>query len=134
MTSELDPAGVLTRSDEGDGYVSLRPEPIRPREREASRLVPRWWPAALALLLVVAVIVLDAVAVSLAGSGSFAAATVVAWVAIVLSVVAVVGGAAAVVVGVRSRLRSITVLGLVAVLLGVLANPWLLARVLELVG
>lgn len=126
MTSELDPAGVLTRSDDAGGYVSLAPVPIRPREREARPLLPHWWPAAVAFLLVVVVVVLDAVAVGLAGSGSFAAATVVAWVAIVLSVLSVLGGILAIVLG-RGRPVAIA-----AVILGILANPWLLTRLLEL--
>lgn len=131
---QLDPSGVLTRSTEGDSFVALvgtapEPtalEPIRPRP--ARRPGPVWWPAAAALAAAVVVIVLDAVAVSLAGSGSFLPATVLAWAAIALSTAAVVAGALAIVLGRGRRLA------ILAVVVGILANPFLLTRLLDLLA
>lgn len=137
-TTELDPAGVLTRSVEpGTGFIPVQaagpPAPAPPPSRRAQRVRRpdsryRWWPGAAAVLLALALLVLDAVAVAQAGSGSYAGATVLAWTAIVASILAVLGGAAAIVLD-RGRL-----LGVAAVVLGICANPYLLTRVLEVLG
>lgn len=135
-TTELDPAGVLTRSVEpGTGFIPVQPTsaPAPPPSRRAQRVRRpdsryRWWPGAAALLLALALVVLDGVAVAQAGSGSYAGATALAWAAIVASILAVLAGVAAIVLG-RGRL-----LGVAAVVLGIGANPFLLTRVLEVLG
>jgi hypothetical protein len=136
-TTELDPAGVLTRSlDPGTGFVPVQSAPAQaappPSRRARRERRPdgryRWWIGAAALIAVGALVVVDAVAVSLAGAGSYSDATVLAWVAIVLSGVAVLAGGVAVVLG-RGRM-----LGAVAIVLGISANPYLLTRVLEALG
>lgn len=142
-TTELDPAGVLTRSVEpGTGFIPVQPAsartappgapapvPTRRARRERPTQSPyAWWPGAAALLLGVVLVVLDAVAVGQAGAGSYAGATALAWGAIVASVLAVLGGGVAIVLG-RGRL-----LGGAAVVLGIAANPYLLTRVFEVLG
>lgn len=77
-----------------------------------------------ALLTAIATAVLLGVSVSVASSGADDAGTTLAWVTIVCSVVAVVAGLVAAVF----RLGRAT--GIAAIILGILANPWLLATVL----
>jgi hypothetical protein len=131
IPTELDPAGVLTRSvDEGSGFIPVQSAlsgQLRPAQQAqlSGTGTLRWWPGAAALAGAIGVVVLDAVAVSLAGSGTYVAATAVAWVAIILSAVTVIGGVLAIVLG-RGRIAGIVALGL-----GLVANPFLLARLFE---
>lgn len=136
-TTELDPAGVLTRSlDPGTGFIPVgeTPPPTPPAPTRRARRVRRprgryaWWPGAAAAVVAVALIVVDSVAVASAGEGSYSAATGLAWTAIVLSGVAVLGGLIAVLLD-RGRLP-----GAGAIVLGIGANPYLLARVFEALG
>lgn len=77
-----------------------------------------------ALLTAIATAILLGVSVSVASSGADDAGTTLAWVTIVCSAVAVVAGLVAAVF----RLGRGT--GIAAIILGILANPWLLATVL----
>lgn len=98
--------------------VVVEPEP-QDAPRRRSTIV-----GALAVLVAVVAAVVTGVGVGVASNGAYDAGTVLAWVAIVLSAVAVLGGLVALVVG-WGRWW-----GAVAVVLGVAANPWLLATVL----
>ncbi len=66
------------------------------------------------------------IGVGLVSDGQFVTGTVLAWVAIVLSCAAVAGGILAVVAG-WGRMP-----GAIAIPLGLLANPFLLTRLLDL--
>lgn len=78
----------------------------------------------LALLAAVVTAVLTGVGVSVAASGAYDAGTVIAWIAIAVSGVAVLGGLIGAIAGWGRRWA------VVAVIVGVGANPWVLATVL----
>ena len=81
----------------------------------------------LSVVAAVVSVVLTGIGVGVASSGGYDAGTVIAWVSIVISAVAVLGGLAAIVLC-RGRAA-----GVVAVILGVFANPWVLASLLGMV-
>lgn len=83
---------------------------------------------ALATASAVLVAVLTGVATAVASSGVYRISTVLAWAAIGLSVVAVVAGVWATATN-RGRRW-----GVVAIVLGLAGNPWLLRVILEAVG
>ena len=72
--------------------------------------------------------VLQGVAIAVATGGDYLAATVLGYVSIGLAVVAVVGGVVAIILDRGRRL------GIAAVVLGVLANPFVLLTLFQLVG
>lgn len=98
--------------------IVVEPEPSD-APRRTTNLV-----GSLALIAALAAAVVTGVGVGVASSGAYDAGTVLAWVAIVVSIAAVLGGLVAAVAGWGRRL------GIAAVILGTLANPWLLATVL----
>lgn len=99
-------------------------EPPR-RERPASRSSVL---GQLALCVALATIGVHIAAVIVAASGSFVAGTVLAWIAIAASILAVLSGLVAI-IGRFGRGWGIS-----AVILGVVANPFLLVNVLNFVG
>ena len=72
--------------------------------------------------------VLQGVAIAVATGGDYLAATVLGYVSIGLAVVAVVGGVVAIILDRGRRL------GIAGVVLGVLANPFVLLTLFQLVG
>jgi len=94
--------------------------------------VPEWsilrrqWPGWVGLLLAIATAVLTGIAVAVDGQHHHVAATILAWTAIGCSIAAFLVGVIAAVLG-RGR-----VAGVIAALVGVFANPWLLLQVLTL--
>lgn len=151
----LDPAGVLTRSFDVPTVQPVHPvhrtyelrdvrpvdaTPISPPAQPGQAPQPapagahaaeprsRGLIGALAVLAAAVVVVLDVVAVNLAASGSFVSATTVAFTAIGFSAAAVVAGAVAIVLG-RGRIA-----GIAGFVVGVVANPYLLTRLLEALG
>lgn len=126
VPADLPPAGAVP--------AELPPADALPSRRELRRqaragrdpLLPPWAPAAVALVLAAVVVILNPIGVALAGRGDFVAATVIAAIGIGLSAVAVLGGIACVV------LRRGRALAVAAIVLGLLANPFLLTRLLEL--
>jgi hypothetical protein len=72
--------------------------------------------------------VLQGVAIAVATGGDYLAATVLGYLSIGLAVVAVVGGVVAIILDRGRRL------GIAAVVLGVLANPFVLLTLFQLVG
>lgn len=78
----------------------------------------------LSVVAAIVAAVLTGVGVGVASAGAYDAGTVLAWAAIVVSAAAVLGGLVALIVG-WGRWA-----GAVAVVLGLAANPWLLATVL----
>lgn len=82
----------------------------------------------LALCVALATIGVHIAAVIVASSGAFAAGTVLAWIAIAASILAVLSGLVAI-IGRFGRGWGIS-----AVVLGVLANPFLLVNILNFVG
>jgi hypothetical protein len=140
-----DPTEVLTRSG-GSSYVSLTgatagpvhahedaPVAARPSARPASDpssapvrgvMFVGW----LALAAAVLAAVLTGLGVVQVSGGGFVAAATIAWVAIVVSSAAVAGGILAVIAG-FGRLP-----GAIAIALGLVANPFLLTRLLDAVG
>ena len=79
----------------------------------------------IALTVAVLTVVAHVVAVATASAGAWATGTAFGYVAIGLSVLAVVGGIAALIL---NRGRAV---GIVAIVIAVLANPWLLLIVLR---
>lgn len=108
----------VVESEPLEPEIVVEPEP-EDAPRRSTALV-----GSLALLAAFAAVVVTGVGVGVASSGAYEAGTVLAWVAIVLSAVAVIGGLVAAIAGWGRRL------GIAAIILGVLANPWLLATVL----
>ncbi len=105
------------------------PEPLEPEivvEPEPTDAPRRSIPlvGALSLLAAVAAAVLTGVGVAMASAGAYDAGTVIAWISIVLSSLAVLGGLVAAVAGWGRPW------GVVAVIVGLGSNPWLLATVL----
>ena len=93
-----------------------------------TEVVRRAWPGILSFLLAVATVVAVVVGIVLATSDLYLAATYTAWGAIGASALAVVVG----IVALIGRFgRSWGVAGLI---LGVIANPLLMTRALELIG
>ena len=107
------------------GDVSTRSAHEDMPEREWG-LARRQWPGWVALLLAISTAVLTAIAVAVDGQHQPVAATLLAWVAIGCSVAAFLVGVVAAVLG-RGR-----VAGVIAALVGVFSNPWLLLQVLTL--
>ncbi|MDO7880871.1 hypothetical protein [Antiquaquibacter soli] len=105
-------------------FEPLEPETVvEPEQKDAPRRSTRIV-GALSLLGAVVAAVLTGVGVAVASGGAYDAGTVIAWVAIVLSAVAVLGGLVAAVA------RWGRPWGIAAVIVGVAANPWVLATVL----
>ena len=106
--------------------LDSEPEPpILDVEPEApSRL--RWLPGLAALVLAVSTAIVHGTAIAAATGGDFAGGELLGYVAVGLSIGSFVVGAAAILLG-RGR-----AFGVAAVLLGVLANPVVLLKVLEL--
>ncbi len=105
------------------------PEPIA--TSDAPPPVPRRKTALLgAAALTAAVIagVLQGVAIAVATGGDYLAATVLGYLSIALAVLAVVAGVVAIILGRGRRL------GIAAAALGVLANPFVLLTLFQLVG
>jgi hypothetical protein len=88
----------------------------------------RAWPGILSFILAVATVVAVVVGIVLATSDLFAAATYTAWGAIGASVMAVIVG----IVALIGRFGSGW--GAAGVVLGVVANPLLLTKALDLIG
>ncbi len=105
----------------------LEPEPtLEPEEtREPRRALS--FVGGSAFLVALATAIVTGVGVSVASNGFYDAGTVLAWVGIVLSALAVIGGLVAAVVGWGRRWA------VLAILVGLLSNPWVLATVLGLV-
>jgi hypothetical protein len=103
--------------------VDLPPEPEERPVRKRGPLL-----GLIALGLAVLTVVAHAVAVVIASGNDFAPATIAGYVAIGLSVASVLAGAVAVI------LRLGRVWGIIAIVLGVVANPFLLLVVLRFVG
>ena len=101
-------------------------QPPEPEERPARRRGPLL--GLIALSLAVLTVVAHAVAVIVASGNDFEPAAIVAYVAIGLSVASVLAGALAVI------LRLGRPWGVIAIVLGVIANPFLLLVVLRFVG
>ena len=130
-----DPTEVLTRSG-GSSYVSLTgaqpttesaDEPATDGGAPVAAAAPKrrfGYVGWIALAVAVVAAVLTGVGVGVAADGEFVTGTTVAWVAIVLSGIAVAGGILALIAG-FGRLP-----GALAVVLGLLANPFLLTRLL----
>jgi hypothetical protein len=78
-----------------------------------------------AAVLAIATIVVHVVAIVVASGGDFPASTILGYLAIALSVLAVAGGVTA---AILDRGRRI---GVIAAVIGVLANPWVLLVVLR---
>ena len=87
-----------------------------------------WLLGLIGLALVAVAFVLQAVGIVLAGGGDWAQGTLMAWLAICLSTVAFAVGLAAVI---RRRMWP---LGALVMVLALLANPYLLARLLDALG
>ncbi len=98
-----------------------------PVERVATRARPRW-PGVLSFVLALLVVAGLAAGIILATSDLFLAATYVAWATIAASVLAVVLGLVAV-IGKLGR-----GFGAAGLVLGVLANPYLLTIALDRIG
>jgi len=102
------------------------------REPDEEIVEPEWgplarqWPGWLALLVAVGTAVVTGVAVAADAWHDSEAATILAWVAIGCSIAAFLGGVLAAVFN-RGRLA-----GLVAALVGLFADPWILLQVLTL--
>jgi hypothetical protein len=101
-------------------------QPPEPEEAPVRRRGPLL--GFIALGLAVLTVAAHAVAVVMASGDDFAPATIAGYVAIALSVASVLAGALAVILR-RGRLW-----GIIAMILGVIANPFLLLVVLRFVG
>ena len=131
-----DPAEVLIRSG-GSSYVSLTGEAMAVEVERSTvpvKVVPGARPTLkrrlrfvgwIALAAAVLAGVLTGVGVGMAAGGEFVTGTALAWSAIVSSGVAVVGGILAVIAGFGR------VPGVIAIVLGLLANPFLLTQLLQ---
>jgi uncharacterized membrane protein YcjF (UPF0283 family) len=115
MYIEPDPAEAV----ESEPAETVAERPARPK----TVLV-----GALALAASVATVIADAAAIVIATNGSYATATALAWLAIALSVVAVLAGLWAVITH-RGRRT-----GVVAIVVGLVANPLVMLAVLQLVA
>jgi hypothetical protein len=116
VVSEADlrvPVGLPAESPVATGPVATR------------RHSPRWVIGAVSLAIAVATVILHIVAVSIASGGDWAAGTVVGYVAIGTSILGIAVGALAILL---SRGRG---LGIVAVVVSILANPYLLLQLLN---
>ena len=99
------------------------------RERRPSLIARHpWLLGATGLLLVAAAIVVQVIGIMRASAGDWEGGALLAWIAIGLSVLAFVAGLVAIT---RRRSRR---LGLLVVVTALLANPYLLARLLDLFG
>lgn len=117
----IEPDPVLEADAESTAEtIEVEPE----RQRRTPVALAGW----LALAASVLAIVADAAAIVTASGGDYAAGTVLAWVAIVLTVIGFVGGIVAAILG-RGRRW-----GVIAAILAVLANPWIMRMVLEFVA
>jgi hypothetical protein len=104
------------------------PEPPTPDAAEPTPRAKTSRLGAAAVALAVLAGALQGVAIAVATGGDFGAATALAIAAIALAVLAVIAGIVAIVLNRGRRL------GVAAVVVGVVANPWLLQGILRLVG
>jgi hypothetical protein len=111
---------------EDEAESAPEPTPAPPRRR--TRRLPRPLLGLVAFGFSVVCVALTFAGVSVATDGEFPVATVLAYAAITLSVVAVIGGLAAIIT------RRGVGWGVVAVLVGVVGNPFLLLSLLRLVS
>ena len=111
---------------EDEAAAVPEPPPAPPQRR--TRRLPRALVGVVAFALAVVCIALTFTGVSVATDGEFPVATVLAYAAIALSVLAVLGGLAAIIT------RRGVGWGVVAVLVGVVGNPFLLLSLLRLVS
>ena len=104
-------------------YVDPEPEVV---ESQPEPTVVRPLIGQIAFGAALLTIVAHAVAVATASASAWSTGTVLGYIAIGLSVLAVLGGIAAIILNRGRRL------GIIAIVMGVLANPWVLLEILRL--
>jgi hypothetical protein len=124
------PIPVITETQllETSGLPAEAPAAEQPESEPTRPAVPRWIVGVAALVFAVATIVVHIVGIVVASGGDWEAGTALGYVAIGTSILGFAVGVVAVVLG-RGR-----VLGVVAVVLSILANPFVLLQVLNFFG